>query len=546
MGGRLAPEERLAALADLLDRCPDAPIAALNDDGYFVDLPASFASGSHARLPGARGPDLVAPADRARVIHAWQQVRAEGVSMTPVHLADGTPTTSYCFDLREAHGVFLLVVVEREPDDGPPPQLVEPEHLAPRFSRMTRDLMGVVTGIDGAAEEMFGFTFDQWVGMEPMAVVHPDDAERSLTTWVDVISNPGSSHRWRGRVLRSDGSWLWVEATYTNRLEDADHGDVLSEMADISNEMAAHDALQAREELLYELAEALPLGVLHLDQGGGVLYANDRVFELVGRAGATTILEQLGAVVDEDRAGLEAAVAAVLQDGVGQDLRIRVRPGPGDELRVCTVTMRPLRRDLDVVSGAVACVDDVTETSRMHQELERRANYDTLTGSHNRVSILATLEAAMSGAEYHGSGTAVIFLDLDRFKAVNDRLGHAAGDLLLQVVADRLRGAVRGMDTIGRFGGDEFLVVCPGVERPEEAMKVAARVAEHVVPAVELHGEVTTPRASVGVAWARNGTVDAEALVARADLAMYESKRQGDGAPAMWKAARRGVGSDAG
>jgi diguanylate cyclase (GGDEF)-like protein len=180
----------------------------------------------------------------------------------------------------------------------------------------------------------------------------------------------------------------------------------------------------------------------------------------------------------------------------------------------------------------------------MHEELEVRATFDTLTATYNRSAIMAALEGALTDTRQSDVGTAAIFIDLDHFKQVNDSLGHAAGDQLLAVVADRLRGAVRFGDTLGRLGGDEFLVVCPGIARPEVAMKVAERIAEEVVSVVELNGKTMRPQASIGVAWGMNGDIDSELLVARADLAMYESKRQGDGSPARWTAALDVVGTD--
>ena len=123
------------------------------------------------------------------------------------------------------------------------------------------------------------------------------------------------------------------------------------------------------------------------------------------------------------------------------------------------------------------------------------------------------------------------FLDIDGFKSVNDSLGHAAGDELLVVVADRLRAAVRGRDIVGRLGGDEFLVVCPDVADPAEAVALAQRVQDAVYGTVTVGDTAIELRVSVGVAWSGAEDASAEVLVARADAIMYESKRRGDGWP---------------
>ena len=118
-----------------------------------------------------------------------------------------------------------------------------------------------------------------------------------------------------------------------------------------------------------------------------------------------------------------------------------------------------------------------------------------------------------------------MFVDLDRFKPVNDELGHAAGDELLAEIGDRLRRAVRDVDLVGRLGGDEFLVVCPGVPDLDTVELISRRIADAVAAPLALAVDhLVRPRASIGVAWAAAGT-DPIQLVARADAAMYDAKR---------------------
>src|SRR5207237_4161487 len=175
-----------------------------------------------------------------------------------------------------------------------------------------------------------------------------------------------------------------------------------------------------------------------------------------------------------DWPSLEARLAGVLMGGRHATLEVRPRRRGSEELRFSRVLLRWLTDDGGEVSGAIVCVEDVTDSVRLRGELEHRATYDVLTRCHNRASIMSTLEAALAAGAT--STTGVAFLDIDGFKSVNDSLGHAAGDELLVVVADRLRAAVRGRDIVGRFGGDEFLIVCPDVGDPAEALALAQRV----------------------------------------------------------------------
>ena len=143
---------------------------------------------------------------------------------------------------------------------------------------------------------------------------------------------------------------------------------------------------------------------------------------------------------------------------------------------------------------------------------------------------MTALEENIASGQRHAE-RAVVFIDLDGFKAVNDRYGHAAGDELLSIVARRLADVVRDGDMVGRIGGDEFLAVCPDIGGPDQAMKLAERLAEAQGEEVSVAKGRFVVRVSIGVAWSSGEGVDADTIVAQADNAMYESKREGAGQP---------------
>ena len=164
-------------------------------------------------------------------------------------------------------------------------------------------------------------------------------------------------------------------------------------MVDISDEMAAQEALRAREQLLNRLAEAIPVGLFQIDTGGGIVYTNDRLHEILGVERSRTVEAQLATIVPDDRPALERAIAEVLELGSDADLEVACRR-PGDaDFRYCTIGFRALRHDDDAISGAIACVADVTDSSRLREQLKFRASFDELTGCHNRASIMEALEA---------------------------------------------------------------------------------------------------------------------------------------------------------
>jgi diguanylate cyclase (GGDEF)-like protein len=188
--------------------------------------------------------------------------------------------------------------------------------------------------------------------------------------------------------------------------------------------------------------------------------------------------------------------------------------------------MRPLTDEAGDVTGAVGCVSDITAQVLLRHQLEIRANTDELTSCLSRPRTLEVLAAELAAQSETSGGIAVIFIDLCGFKTINDQFGHAAGDQVLKVAGARLKSAIRPYDQVGRFGGDEFLVVCPRVETALLSLEIAKRITASLTQPVNSTSDVIQLRASVGVSWSPE-VIDADTLVARADGAMYESKRGG-------------------
>ncbi len=202
----------------------------------------------------------------------------------------------------------------------------------------------------------------------------------------------------------------------------------------------------------------------------------------------------------------------------------------GEEIRVelSLSAIGPAAHEPDGGHYALAIIRDVTERKRLEERLAYLAYHDGLTGLVNRASFLERLEEAIDRADREGSGVAILYLDLDRFKEVNDSLGHGVGDELLKAVAERLRRAVRfEAHGVARLGGDEFCAMLEGVADAEEAENVASRVAKHLVGPYSVGGrEVSGVAASVGVAVRPPGAgSSARQLLREADLAMYQTKR---------------------
>jgi len=516
-----------AQLDSLLASHPTALVAAIGADGIFVPMPESVALQGHQVLPGRSAMDFVVADDWDAIIGAWEQARVAGAAHADVRLvtARDQQAAMHYFDAREPHGVFIGVLLG--PGIEAALSRVESfDDAPPRVARALKNDVAVFVDVDDATLQILGWSAEDMIGHRSLEFIHPDDEELAIKSWMAMLATRDVGPRVRMRHRHRDGSWIWLEVTNYNCLDDPDRRHVATEMIDVSEEVAAHDAVRRRERLFRRLAEALPTGLVHIDHNRQVVYANERLAEILGTGPADHVNERLGTVVRDDWPALDTAITRALSDGSDDDVEVQIRPPDPSGLRRCFAKIRALTDDEEATgeTGAIISIEDITESAQLRVELERRANLDMLTRCLNRATVMSALEATVSQAER--ALVAVIFVDLDEFKEVNDRHGHAVGDELLIIAAERLTGAVRQGDFVGRLGGDEFLVVCPEVTGPDEATKVADRVA------AALHGEFTISgttielRASVGVVCAQRQGASAEDLVSEADVAMYASKRE--------------------
>lgn len=192
------------------------------------------------------------------------------------------------------------------------------------------------------------------------------------------------------------------------------------------------------------------------------------------------------------------------------------------------LTVSRVMNDVGEIQNFVGVFSDITQLKHSEARLHHLAHYDALTGLPNRVLLYNRLEHAISLADRHGNRVAVLFLDVDRFKNVNDSLGHPAGDALLITLARRLSSRVRKDDTLARVGGDEFVVVMEELDRPEQAAELAQDMIELVSQPLKLEGgEEVYIGASIGISLYPDNAQDSHGLIRNADAAMYQSKESG-------------------
>jgi diguanylate cyclase (GGDEF)-like protein/PAS domain S-box-containing protein len=244
--------------------------------------------------------------------------------------------------------------------------------------------------------------------------------------------------------------------------------------------------------------------------------------KIVGRRASILVQEELHEHIDNFLASYAAAGPDAIQRNDVEVMGVR-RDGSQFPITLST-SLVAVDADAPVIS---AIVRDLSDQKRFEAQLAHQALHDSLTGLPNRTKFIDRLEQALGRVRRHGGMFAVFFVDLDRFKSVNDRLGHTAGDQLLIEVAARLNGVLRDIDTVARLGGDEFVVLAEDVETVHNATIVAERILGVLEPLFRIAGDDIRITASVGIALCTSAHETAETMLANADIAMYRAKEKG-------------------
>ena len=439
---------------------------------------------------------------------------------------------------------------------------------------------GVVTYMGTSITHVLGIEATDLVGTPCFDLVHPDDLGRVLRDFGDEVRGTAKRTPTELRARHADGSWRHLSILATNLLDlPAVEGMVLTGR-DVSRHHWVADLLSEQSEVLERVARAMPLeetltsvvamiehripgavcSIGQLDEGGGVTVK-------VAPSMPLALVDAIDRIPAASPLGMSLRApgpTAVIYDDLATDFRwastrhvfarlglhacwaMRLTaPGTGALVGAIAVYLpevgSPAPEELLLLERATHLASIAVERSDFEATLEHQALHDRLTGLPNRSLLLDRIEQALGRVRRLGVSLAVLFIDLDHFKVVNDSLGHAAGDRLLEQVAARFQRSLRAGDTVGRFGGDEFLLVCEDVEGEAGATAVAARLAVELEPPFDLDGTPVFVRASVGIAMALGQdpradahaahrddlAAEAELLVRNADAAMYRAKESG-------------------
>ena len=420
------------------------------------------------------------------------------------------------------------------------------------------DARGVFVFVSAAGERIFGYRPEEMIGRPVLDFVHPEDRARTLQTIDEIVGGQPQPH-FENRYVRKDGqivhimwSARWSEhdqmrVAVARDITERKRADTMqtalyaiSEAAHAAEDLVA--LFERIHQIIGELLPAVNFFVALYDAGKDALtfpYCADEF----GPAPAPQKLDSTAMSAEVIRTGQVLLLAPQAAPGLTGQARPDVsrnalywlgvplfaKKGVIGALVVQSydADARYTPKDIELLQFVANQVAPVIERKQMELWLRHIARHDPLTDLPNRELFHDRLQTALLLSERSLIPLCLLYLDLDRFKQINDTLGHSIGDLLLQEVARRLRQCVRESDTVGRVGGDEFLVLLNGIDPPEQALAVAEKIRAALDRPFELAGQQVHVSPSIGVAFYPEHGRDYKQLIRYADEAMYDAKKRG-------------------
>ncbi|HUP71803.1 MAG TPA: EAL domain-containing protein [Acidimicrobiales bacterium] len=391
------------------------------------------------------------------------------------------------------------------------------------------DADNTITFISAPVERILGYTPEELVGTNCMDLIHPDDLASGTIANRRTVTRGGSVPPLRVRVRHKSGEWRVFETTAKPLFDDELVGGLLTHCRDITDYVDVEETLRQSVTRLDAILETAADGIITFDADGAIELVNSAAQQMFGVSEASLLHTKVGVLLTAD--GQRAVQHMLERAALREDDALAPLADDLEGIRGNGATF-PLTLSVSHVRLGenhlfTAIIRDMSERHALQRQLEYQATHDALTGLPNRSLFHANLERAMRQSAITGKSLSVLFMDLDRFKNVNDSLGHALGDQLLCAVANRLTGTLRGDGTVARFGGDEFLILCE-LDEQSEVYPIANRLLEALRRPFEVGTEEVFLGASAGIAMydPRIGS-DVGTLIRNADVALYRAKEKG-------------------
>jgi diguanylate cyclase (GGDEF)-like protein/PAS domain S-box-containing protein len=382
--------------------------------------------------------------------------------------------------------------------------------------------------VSPSCAKLLGYAPEELLRAEAYVRFHPDDVPSVRIAHQALLDGENESSA-TYRIRRKDGHYIWFE-TRCRAIRDPQTAALLeiqSASREVTERVQAEEERRATEGRYRQLVELAQEGIWQVDTNQRTTYVNSRMAEMLGYAPKDMLGRPFMDFMDERGRALATETQALFPLGHAEPREyVFVRKDQTSLWALLTTALLSDASGRQV--GAFATVTDITTRKHEEERLRHVALHDTLTGLPNRVLFTDRVNQARIAAKRRPTPLAVLLLDLDRFKSVNDTLGHDVGDAVLRIVAARLRSTLRAEDTVARLGGDEFALVLPNTGK-DGALAAADRILSALAEPVVLDGRAIEVGASIGIALSPDHGDEQSALLRCADVAMYQAKREHHG-----------------
>ena len=393
------------------------------------------------------------------------------------------------------------------------------------------DVHGECVYTNDAYHTISGLNLEQTLGTNWSMAIHPDDRQRVLSEW-RAAAQGEAVFKSEARFLRADSSIVWARLNAAVMLDGLHSRGHVQIVEDITERKAAEDALFEEKERAQVTLNSIGDAVLTTNLPGNVTYLNLVAEMMTGWSLENALGRPLsevfrivdGATREEAPNPAQQAIRENRTVGLAAESVLLRRDGYESAIEDSAA---PIHNRDGKVAGAVIVFHDVSESRSMALKMAHLAQHDFLTGLPNRVLLTERLSRAIGQAHRHKKRVALMFIDLDYFKHINDSLGHTVGDLLLQTVAERLKVCVRDTDTVCRQGGDEFVILLTEIEQTQDAAPVAEKILAVFAEPCLIAGNELHVTLSIGISIYPDDGQDSDAVMKNADTAMYHAKGHG-------------------